>query len=65
MRLVDTDNFDIDYPDEKFFSHIPTNINSEDAQRIANIVNKCNGEHDQRYCKVVENDYELSGPFEP
>lgn len=65
MKLVDTDNFGRDYPDEKFYSHIPHDICKEDAEIIASIVNKYGGPDARRYCKVVENDYVLDGPFEP
>ena len=65
MKLVDTDNFGRDYPDEKFYNHIPDNISKEDAEKIAAIVNRYGGSYCPRYCKVVENDYVLDGPFEP
>ena len=65
MRIVDTDSFGRDYPDEKFLPFIPKNIGKEDAQKIADIINELNGENSQRYLKVVDNDYIIDGPFEP
>lgn len=64
MKLVDTDNFGSDYPNEKFFNLLPFYLSKDDAKIIADIVNKYGGENHSRYCKVVDNDYELIGGFE-
>ncbi len=65
MRLVDTDNFNGDYPDEKFYSHLPIELTVDDAETIARIVNSYSGTGSPRYCKIVQNDYKLQPGFEP
>lgn len=58
--LIGTDNFDGDYPDEKFYccGNSPLLLQEEDAQAIADILNKnC---HD-RFCRVVPSDYKTEG----
>lgn len=62
-RIVDTDNFGRDYPDERFLP-IP-NLPKEDARIVANIINKAAGENSSRYWEVVDLDYELKPGFEP
>ena len=61
-RIVDTDNFGGDYPDEKFLLWV---MPKEDAERIAEILNNRSGDNSARYYKVVENDYKLQPGFEP
>ncbi len=61
-RIVDTDNFGGDYPDEKF---VLWQLPAEQAQRIADALNETQGVNAPRYYKVVENDYELQPGFEP
>lgn len=63
MKIVETCNFDSDYPDE-IFVNIPGCLSEEEAQKIADIINQACQPH-SRYWKVVENDYVLSGGFEP
>lgn len=60
-RIVDTDNYDGDYPDEKF---LLWNMNEDDAQRICDILNS-RGQPKPRYYKVVEDNYKLQPGFEP
>ena len=62
-RIVETDNFGRDYPNESFVN-IPR-MPKDDAQAIADIINKHVGPNCSRYWKVVENDYELAPAFEP
>jgi hypothetical protein len=62
MRIVDTDNFGGDYPDEEF---LLWPMKKADAQAIVDILNKCGGNHSLRYYKVVPYDYELKPGFEP
>lgn len=63
MRIVNTDNFGGDYPDESFIFGPMT---SEAAQEICSALNKhFSGELAPRYWKVVPNDYKLIGGFEP
>lgn len=64
MRVVDTDNFGGDYPDEKFvFKQILSEVA---ATEIAEVLNKhLSGEQSPRYYKVVRDDYKLQPGFEP
>ncbi|KKM78060.1 hypothetical protein LCGC14_1363770 [marine sediment metagenome] len=65
MRIVETDNFGGDYPDEKFvnlpFMTLPK------AEKVAAVINEVCCAHDEspRFWKVVENNYVLSPAFEP
>ena len=61
-RIVDTDNFGGDYPDEKFLLW-PMRV--EHAEKIAEILNEGAGPHSRRFYKVVADDYVLQPGFEP
>ncbi len=61
-RIIDTDNFGGDYPNEKF--HLFT-LPQHMAQAICNILNDALGKRARRFYKVVPNDYELQPGFEP
>ena len=62
-RIVDTDNFNGDYPNEKF---VESQFYSKTAaQRFADEMNKKNGPNAPRYYKVVEMPYTLQPGFEP
>lgn len=63
MRIVETDNYDRDYPEEQFVN-LPR-MNEEHAKIVAAAINS--GFHTERfrYWKVVEDDYVLQGGFEP
>lgn len=65
-RVVDTDNFGSDYPDENFVSvGIKTEV---EAQRFADAANKQMGSDAQRFLKVVQHFeivYTLQPGFEP
>jgi hypothetical protein len=66
MRIVETDNFDGDYPDEKFVN-LPS-MSIEACEAVCKIVNDfCNprGYDCNRYWKVVSDDYTLRPGFEP
>lgn len=63
MKIVETDNYGGDYPDEKFLN-LP-HLNKNRAQIICNAINDCFGEHYSRFWKVVEDDYKLQPGFEP
>jgi len=63
MRIVETDNYGSDYPNEKFVN-LPS-MDEESCKAIADIVNNWAGEHCSRYWKVVPPDYELAPGFEP
>ena len=63
-KIVETDNFGGDYPDEKFVSLPP--MTKEKAEAIADVINQhLSGNHADRYWKVVDSDYTLSPGFEP
>jgi hypothetical protein len=65
MMIVDTDNFDRDYPYEKvFLDGIPTR---ELANKICDAINNrfFSGHHSPRILKVVEDGYVLQPGFEP
>lgn len=62
-RIVNTDNFGGDYPNEKF---VEREFSSRHvAQLTADSLNERAGEHSPRYYKVVETPYELQPGFEP
>ena len=61
-RIVDTDNFCRDYPNERF---VLGPLPEEDAEAILIILNRRVGPHDQRCYKVVDEDYVLEPGFEP
>lgn len=64
MRIVETDNFDGDYPDESFV--LRYSLHPEAAKNIAEVINSyCSGTESPRYWKVVDDDYELSPGFTP
>lgn len=63
MRIVETDNFRRDYPDEKFLN-IPS-MDEETSQYVADAINYAVGPFHPRFWKVVENDYILEPGFEP
>ena len=60
-RIVETDNYGGDYPNEKFA--MPYALRKEEAEEIAAVINKhlCHN----RYWKVVKSGYELQPGFEP
>lgn len=61
-RIVDTDNFGGDYPDEKFVLwEMPEHV----AQKIADALNENEGPNARRFYKVVGSDYKLQPGFEP
>lgn len=61
-RVVETDNYGGDYPDEKF---IGPALSPEAAQAVADTINRDVGENYPRYFKVVTLDYKLQPGFEP
>lgn len=62
MRIIDTDNFGGDYPNEQF---LLWDMPEDDAQAIADILNTRAGHDARRWYRVVENDYVLQPGFEP
>ncbi len=64
MRIVETDNYDGDYPGETFVNVGP--LPEDAAKELCDLINKlCSGDRAPRYWKVVPNDYELNDNFEP
>ena len=62
FRIVDTDNFGSDYPNEMFVGGVYSR--RERAQRQADRLNRY-GDWAPRYFKVVELPYKLQPGFEP
>ncbi len=62
MRIVETDNYGGDYPNEKFLNIPPITDPKLVAAITEAINNACCG---PRYWKAVPNDYELQSGFEP
>lgn len=64
MRIVETDNFGGDYPDEKFVN-LPL-MGVERAEIVAETINVVfSGPSAKRFWKVVDDDYTLAPGFEP
>lgn len=61
MKIIHTDNYGGDYPDEKFVENIPR-MGEAECQSICDIINAWQG---QRYYKVVPDDYRIAPGFEP
>lgn len=64
-RVVDGDNFDRDYPDEKF---VGPPLPEESAKEVAAIINAWYTGRDEsarRYFRVEPSDYKLVPGFEP
>ena len=63
-RIVETDNFGGDYPNEKFVN-LPVIVNETNAHRLCNLINAIFSSDDApRYWKVVDGDYKLQPGFE-
>ena len=73
MKVVSTDNYGGDYPDEKFLCWVDSNGKSthvqfytkDTADLIAKQLQDIYGPTAPRFFKVVENDYVLQPGFEP
>lgn len=64
MKVVETDNFGGDYPNEKFVRDRP--CGDDEARAIAIAMNEAySGPNADRYWKVVADDYVLQPGFEP
>lgn len=74
-RLINTDNFNGDYPNERFLCEqnsegkcTPCVFNAEEASAVQQALNKALGHPNpyvNRYWMVVENDYQLKPGFTP
>lgn len=63
MRIVETDDYGGDYPNEQFLNFPP--LLQKSAERIAEAINESFPKDSARYWKVVEDDYILQSGFEP
>jgi hypothetical protein len=63
-RIIHTDNFAGDYPDEKFVEGLPR-LTAEKAKVICDAINSTQQENSPRFYVVVEDDYTLKPGFEP
>jgi hypothetical protein len=63
MRIVETDNFGGDYPNERFLNLPP--LVREHAHAVVNAINSGFPLDAHRCWKVVDNDYKLQPGFEP
>lgn len=72
-KIVETDNFDDDYPNEQFLGLVPQmpehivglEFTEEEAQIVADALNSESGPACSRFYKVVPNDYVLQPGFLP
>jgi hypothetical protein len=62
MRIIDTDNFGGDYPNEKF--HL-FSMSAGAAQDICGILNAERPPDSDRWFRAVEDDYKLQPGFTP
>lgn len=65
FRIIHTDNFGRDYPDEKFVEGLPFFYDQASAGCVCEAINKVTPENHDRYYRVVEMPYTLQGGFEP
>lgn len=63
MKIVETDNYGGDYPNERFVNLPP--MKEAHAKAVAAAINEGFGEHSSRYWIVVSDDYKLAPAFEP
>jgi len=68
FKIVRTDNFNGDYPDEKFVEHLPMLLDQEQAEHICKAINevayKQQGYNHPHHWRVVPYDYVLVPGFE-
>jgi len=63
MKIVDTDNFRCDYPNERF---VAENIPSKEmAETMCQALNRQGGDDSPRFYFVAEDNYVLVPGFEP
>lgn len=63
-KIINTDNFDGDYPDESFVN-LPATTHDK-ATAIARVINSTlSGDYQPRHWRVVEETYKLKPGFEP
>lgn len=64
MKIINTDNFGSDYPNERFVTNLPV-MSKEHAEAVCDAINKPLGEFDSRFWLVVPDDYQLQPGFQP
>lgn len=65
-RIINTDNFGGDYPNEKFVENLPYLNNKQDADIIVNAINSVvRNPNASRFWRVVKMPYTLQPGFEP
>lgn len=64
MKLIHTDNYGGDYPDERFVTELPA-LSQKGMQEVADAINGNLGTLAPRYYVVVPDDYVLRPGFEP
>lgn len=63
-KIVETDNFNGEYPDEKFVILPP--LEKQQAEVLCYLINLfCSGNNSPRFWKVEKRDYKLQLGFEP
>lgn len=64
MKIIETDNFGGDHPDEKVLNLPP--LSEEAAKAIVEVVNRyCSGHDKPRFWRAVQEDYKPAPGFEP
>lgn len=63
--IIETCNYGKDYPDEKFVTNLPLLRTKEEAESVADVLNKIAGENSDRFWQAVVDGYSLSPGFEP
>lgn len=63
-KIIHTDNFGGDYPDEKFVEGLPP-MNDDQARVICDAINSTQHGDAPRWYRVVPNDYKLQPGFTP
>jgi hypothetical protein len=64
-KIVNTDNYGSDYPNEKFVENLPFPLTEPDAEVICDAINSVVRQPHPRFWRVVPDDYQLQPGFEP
>jgi len=64
MKIIHTDNFNGDYPNEEFVNELPR-LSEDVAKKIVDLINSSQPEYAPRYYVVVSDDYKLEPGFTP
>lgn len=63
-KVIETDNFGGDYPNESFVSPTPS-LSEEEAKILAVLLNSFTGPNHPRFYRAVNSEYKLQPAFEP